>query len=44
MAAKPRRREDLGTLAMFLAVAEERSFTLAAAWLGVSQSSPSRSM
>jgi DNA-binding transcriptional LysR family regulator len=46
------RREDLGSLAMFLAVAEERNFTRAAALprcraaarLGVSQSAPSHSM
>ncbi len=38
------RREDLGTLAMFLAVADERSFTKAAAKLGVSQSALSHSM
>ncbi|HEX8239697.1 MAG TPA: LysR family transcriptional regulator [Allosphingosinicella sp.] len=38
------RREELGSLAMFLAVAEERSFTKAAAKLGVSQSALSHSM
>ena len=38
------RREDLGSLAMFLSVAEERSFTKAAAKLGVSQSALSHSM
>lgn len=38
------RREDLGSLAMFLAVAEERNFTRAAARLGVSQSALSHSM
>jgi DNA-binding transcriptional LysR family regulator len=38
------RREELGSLAMFLAVAEERSFTRAAAKLGVSQSALSHSM
>ncbi|TXC70313.1 LysR family transcriptional regulator [Sphingomonas ginsenosidivorax] len=37
-------REDLGSLAMFLAVAEEKSFTRAAARLGVSQSALSHSM
>ncbi len=37
-------REDLGGLAMFLAVAEEKSFTRAAARLGVSQSALSHSM
>lgn len=37
-------REDLGSLVMFLAVAEERSFTRAAAKLGVSQSALSHSM
>lgn len=38
------RREELGSLAMFVAVAEERSFTKAAAKLGVSQSALSHSM
>ncbi|MDF0542905.1 LysR family transcriptional regulator [Sphingobium sp. H39-3-25] len=38
------RREELGNLAMFLAVAEERSFTKAAAKLGISQSALSHSM
>jgi DNA-binding transcriptional LysR family regulator len=38
------RREELGSLVMFLAVAEERSFTRAAAKLGVSQSALSHSM
>jgi len=38
------RREELGSLAMFLAVAEERSFTKAAAKLGISQSALSHSM
>lgn len=38
------RREELGSLAMFLAVAEERSFTRAAAKLGVSQSALSHAM
>ena len=38
------RREDLGSLAMFLAVAEEQNFTRAAARLGVSQSALSHSM
>ena len=38
------RREDLGSLAMFLAVAEERSFTKASAKLGLSQSALSHSM
>jgi DNA-binding transcriptional LysR family regulator len=37
-------REDLGSLAMFVAVAEERSFTRAAVKLGVSQSALSHSM
>lgn len=37
-------REDLGGLAMFVAVAEEKSFTRAAARLGVSQSALSHSM
>ena len=38
------RREDLGSLAMFVAVAEERSFTRAAARLGISQSALSHAM
>lgn len=38
------RREELGSLAMFLAVAEERSFTKAASKLGISQSALSHSM
>jgi DNA-binding transcriptional LysR family regulator len=38
------RREELGSLVMFLAVAEERSFTKAAAKLGISQSALSHSM
>ena len=38
------RRDDLGSLAMFLVVAEEKSFTRAAARLGVSQSALSHSM
>jgi DNA-binding transcriptional LysR family regulator len=38
------RREDLGSLAMFLVVAEERSFTRAAAKLGLSQSALSHSI
>lgn len=38
------RKEDLGSLVMFLAVTEERSFTRAAAKLGVSQSALSHSM
>ena len=38
------RREELGSLAMFVVVAEERSFTRAAARLGVSQSALSHSM
>ena len=38
------RREELGSLAMFMAVAEERSFTRAAAKLGISQSALSHSM
>ncbi|MGC6399009.1 LysR family transcriptional regulator [Sphingomonas sp. FW199] len=38
------RREELGNLAMFAVVAEERSFTRAAAKLGISQSALSHSM
>jgi DNA-binding transcriptional LysR family regulator len=38
------RHEDLGSLALFLIVAEERSFTKAAAKLGVSQSALSHSV
>lgn len=38
------KREELGNLAMFLAVAEERSFTKAAAKLGISQSALSHTM
>jgi DNA-binding transcriptional LysR family regulator len=38
------RREELGSLAMLLVVAEERSFTRAAAKLGVSQSALSHAM
>lgn len=38
------RREELGSLAMFLVVADERSFTRAAAKLGVSQSALSHAM
>jgi DNA-binding transcriptional LysR family regulator len=38
------RRDDLGSLAMFLLVAEERSFTRAAAKLGISQSALSHAM
>lgn len=38
------RREELGNLAMFLAVAEERSFTRAAAKLGISQSALSHTV
>ena len=38
------RRDELGSLAMFLAIAEERSFTRAAAKLGVSQSALSHAM
>ena len=38
------RREELGSLTMFLVVADERSFTRAAAKLGVSQSALSHAM
>ncbi|MCX8476283.1 MAG: LysR family transcriptional regulator [Sphingomonas sp.] len=38
------RREDLGSLAMFLSIAEERSFTRAAAKLSISQSALSHAM
>jgi DNA-binding transcriptional LysR family regulator len=38
------RREELGSLAMFMVVAEERSFTRAAARLGLSQSALSHSV
>ncbi|TGR94899.1 LysR family transcriptional regulator, partial [bacterium M00.F.Ca.ET.191.01.1.1] len=38
------RRNDLGDLNVFLAVAEERSFTRAAARLGQSQSSLSQTV
>jgi len=38
------KREDLGSLSTFLVVAEERSFTKAAAKLGISQSALSHSM
>jgi DNA-binding transcriptional LysR family regulator len=38
------RREELGSLSMFLVVAEERSFTRAAAKLGLSQSALSHSI
>lgn len=38
------RREELGNLAMFLVVADERSFTCASAKLGVSQSALSHAM
>ena len=38
------RRDELGGLAMFLAVAEERSFTRAGAKLGISQSALSHAM
>ena len=38
------RREELGSLAMFMAVAQDRSFTKAAARLGISQSALSHSM
>lgn len=38
------RREELGSLAMFLEIAEQRSFTRAAAKLGISQSALSHTM
>lgn len=38
------RREELGSLAMFLVISDERSFTRAAAKLGLSQSALSHSM
>lgn len=38
------KREDLGSLSMFIVVADERSFTRAAAMLGISQSALSHSM
>jgi len=38
------RRDELGSLALFMAVAEERSFTRAAAKLGISQSALSHSV
>ena len=38
------RREDLGALAMFQVVADERSFTRAAARLGISQSALSHAI
>ena len=38
------RRDELGDLSVFLAVAEDRSFTRAAARLGTSQSSLSQSV
>ncbi len=41
---EPMRREDLGDLIWFLAVAEERSFTRAAARLGTSQSTLSHAI
>lgn len=41
---EPMRREDLGDLIWFLAVAEERSFTRAAARLGTSQSTLSHTI
>lgn len=44
MIGRPMRREQLGSLAMFLVVADERSFTRAAAKLGISQSALSHSM
>ncbi|MFT3691326.1 helix-turn-helix domain-containing protein [Paenirhodobacter sp.] len=38
------KRDELGDLAVFLAVAEERNFTRAAARLGVSQSAISHTI